>query len=1311
VTIWPDPECPLDQRIEVLHELHAARPGDAEVCGRLGDALLDRFDRDGDDATLTEATARFDEAVRAAPEHERQLGWRFWLGVGHAELGSRQWSLPCYDRALAEFTRVLDAVPDEDPDRDLALVCWMEARWDHFFLRQCQDGLADDRQDVLRLVADLTARTPAGTDPDHTDLARLVLGMAYSERHRVTGDRADLDRAIAELASVLGRLPADLDKRELGWSFLVDAYLRRAAMDDEPADLDRAVRDADVALADTVPGTPGWRMLLQTRAGALEARWDRHGDLGDLDRAIDDWDQVHADGPTPWTAANGGRLLLARAEARAEPGAGPEDIVRAVPLLELAAESPDDEEPWRSQLTLGRALRLRWSMAGVPGSLEAADRSLAAALASRDAQVDVHLLILLERALVAMAMFERDTAADHPPPMPSVKHMRGVLEECGDLVEREVTASPDVRAPLAACLGCLEVWSTGHDLGAFDPGRIRGRLTLGLSVPDAGADFRLTLEGLIALVDSHDDFGTVDGKAESGTARIAGMVTRPELDMTARVTFQKILPVLAHSRALRRGDLRGLHGSVELMRGLASETSEPRNAGEALELQVLALAAEMHRHAHQGDLAAVEAIAGRAAEILAVVPATSTAMVTVKPLLSLLGQLPAIVAGRSWEAPDLAGFTGADGTLMQPLRLAMTVLDAIGRIAEATVRRDRPGVRATAMELTELAGVPGQPGAIRFGVVYLAGRAWLETLRGDPGDVTALAQAARWLGEAASLAGGPQNPLWANVCLGWAESVRTGGHRKRARELGLQALQGHCWQVMLQSGTDFAIEAARQAADHAAQVTSWCLEDRAGDDLLAALDAGRGLVLHAATASRGVAEELVARGHDALAAEWQATAGTGRDQVHGGVLGAIPVHGAMLGATPVTADVPDDLRERVLHAIGDDILAGFGRHERVRPAEVSASLRALGADGLVYLVPANAWSLGCAVVLSADGAMDVIALPGLDVSPESVVGRWSAGGSRPLAPGRDAQPAERRRAADTDLDELCRWAWRACVGRLVEHTRGWRVDGPVRLVLVPMGPLGLVPWHAAYTDGGGTRHYALHDVVVSYAVSARALRATAAHDPRDIRAALVVGNPTGDLGFAGEEARAVHAEFYPDGTFLGATAEPDGVLDWVAAASPGPSLLHLACHGCVDPAHPADAHLVLAGGTRLAVRTLAERSRLVSLDIDQVFLAACTTNVSGADHDEALSLATAFLAAGARTVFGSLWPVPDADTSVLMFMVHHYLRRERLAPAQALRRAQLWMLDPDRAAPPEMPAVLATTSGGAGSAHPRAWAGFTHLGR
>jgi CHAT domain-containing protein len=163
------------------------------------------------------------------------------------------------------------------------------------------------------------------------------------------------------------------------------------------------------------------------------------------------------------------------------------------------------------------------------------------------------------------------------------------------------------------------------------------------------------------------------------------------------------------------------------------------------------------------------------------------------------------------------------------------------------------------------------------------------------------------------------------------------------------------------------------------------------------------------------------------------------------------------------------------------------------------------------------------------------------------------------------------------------------------------------------------------------------------------------------------------------------------------------VLDWLRPGTR--SLLHLSCHGALGP---DGAYLSLAGRAELTARQLVEARDRATIGL--VVLAACTTGVPSGSYDEAFSISSAFLAAGAATVFGSLWAVPDDATSLLMFMAHHYLRVEGLRPADALHRAQLWMLDPDRQVPPEMPATFAGRVALVDRHDVAAWAAFTHLG-
>jgi CHAT domain-containing protein len=110
-------------------------------------------------------------------------------------------------------------------------------------------------------------------------------------------------------------------------------------------------------------------------------------------------------------------------------------------------------------------------------------------------------------------------------------------------------------------------------------------------------------------------------------------------------------------------------------------------------------------------------------------------------------------------------------------------------------------------------------------------------------------------------------------------------------------------------------------------------------------------------------------------------------------------------------------------------------------------------------------------------------------------------------------------------------------------------------------------------------------------------------------------------------------------------------------------------------------------------------------------LAACASDHSGRERDEVLTLATAFLAAGAVGVVGARWEVADIPTAIFMIMFHHYLNAGYADPATALRAAQLWMLDPRRRLPVGLDERLAHELSLLDLAEVDNWAAFTYQGR
>lgn len=600
-----------------------------------------------------------------------------------------------------------------------------------------------------------------------------------------------------------------------------------------------------------------------------------------------------------------------------------------------------------------------------------------------------------------------------------------------------------------------------------------------------------------------------------------------------------------------------------------------------------------------------------------------------------------------------------------------------------------------------------------------------------------LVEAEQLLAEAQELAGGPASAFWGKINETLSSVRAILGANSGAQQAGLDSLRRYAWKVLLQSDPAAATAAALGAVSDATRVARRFLAAGQPADAIQALDAGRALVLFAATELRDVATRLDAAGRGDLAERWRrATASGGPDTV------------------------PVELRREALAALsgpaGPPATGAAGPLDPPSLPEIRSALAALDADALVYLVPATSSDTGYAVIAPAQGPPASMELPGLALDDQSDLGRYlnalsnrdaalvsagpfPAGGSvsEPRAGAGPANAGHLRdvalqraesRFVDT-LDALCDWAWGAAIGPLLEQYLARRPAAesarPPRLVLVPMGSLARVPWQAARRPDGT---YAVQLAAFSQAASARMLCASAARTPVPLApVGLVVGDPdttyaSAELTAARVEAYAIHQSFYRGGRYLG--RRPDGrpsrsgagtaaqIRDWLTSIRPGAgAMLHLACHGVVE-VNETTSYLLLAGRERLTaeelIGVLAEAPQRA---LGLVVLAACRTGVSSRGYDEAYSLGTAFLAGGARSVLSTQWSIPDRATSVLMFMFHHFLMTERRPAWDALRRSQLWMLDPDRRPPAGMSPQLRRQLWQTDPAQIVAWAGFVHWGR
>ncbi len=133
--------------------------------------------------------------------------------------------------------------------------------------------------------------------------------------------------------------------------------------------------------------------------------------------------------------------------------------------------------------------------------------------------------------------------------------------------------------------------------------------------------------------------------------------------------------------------------------------------------------------------------------------------------------------------------------------------------------------------------------------------------------------------------------------------------------------------------------------------------------------------------------------------------------------------------------------------------------------------------------------------------------------------------------------------------------------------------------------------------------------------------------------------------------------------------------------------LHFATHGLLNSQHPELSGIVLSlvdegGKAQDGFLRLSDLYNL-KLNADLVVLSACQTALGKDVRGEGLvGLTRGFMFAGAARVVASLWNVNDAATAELMQKFYRAMMVEKLAPAAALRTAQLAMArDPRWSAP------------------------------
>ena len=205
-----------------------------------------------------------------------------------------------------------------------------------------------------------------------------------------------------------------------------------------------------------------------------------------------------------------------------------------------------------------------------------------------------------------------------------------------------------------------------------------------------------------------------------------------------------------------------------------------------------------------------------------------------------------------------------------------------------------------------------------------------------------------------------------------------------------------------------------------------------------------------------------------------------------------------------------------------------------------------------------------------------------------------------------------------------------------------------RIWWCPTGPLAFLPIHAAgvYNKGRSTPGQCLTDFVVSSYIPTLNILIDKSDSRSDIADAvsglLMISQAKtpglADIPFAKEEVEKIQAQLATRGIISSVLDNQHGTVDRVLQSIESLSCVHLACHAFQHMTNPLKSAICLHDG-RLELADIIKKK---IPHADFAFMSACQTSKGDEKlTEDAVHLAAGMLAAGYRSVVGTMWSIFD----------------------------------------------------------------------